>query len=79
VGEWRTQTDSQICCIVVLLQLDIQSKNFPRMIPINPMRRATTRYIMGTGVGAIFPDDRMDVDESTPVTAAARRSLSISS
>lgn len=79
--EWEsgTQTDSQIFCIVVLLQLDIQSMNFPKMIPISPMRRAATRYIMGTGVGATFPDDRMGVVESAAVTAAARRSLRISS
>lgn len=78
--EWEsgTQTDSQISCIVVLQQLDIQSMNFPKMIPISPMRRAATRYIMGTGVGT-FPDDRMGVDESVAVTAAARRSLRISS
>lgn len=78
--EWEsgTQTDSQICCIVVLQQLDIQSMNFPKMIPNSPMRRAATRYIMGTGVGTTFPDDRMDVVESA-VTAAARRSLRISS
>jgi len=53
--------------------------NFPKMIPISPMRRAATRYIMGTGVGATLPDDRMGVDESAAVTAAVRRSLMISS
>jgi len=79
--EWEsgTQTDSQICCIVVLLQLDIQSMSFPKMIPNSPMRRAATRYIKGTGVGATFPDEWMGVDESAEVTAAARRSLRISS
>jgi len=53
--------------------------SFPKMIPNSPMRRAATRYIKGTGVGATFPDDRMGVDESAEVTAAARRSLRISS
>lgn len=79
--EWESgiQTDSQICCIVVLLQLDIQSMNFPKMIPISAMRTADTRYIKGTGVGATFPDERMGVDESAAVTAAARRNLRISS
>jgi hypothetical protein len=79
VGEWHTQTDSRVFCIV-LLQLDIQSKNFPSMIPISPMTRASTTYVMGRGAEAIaVPDARMGAEESSAATAAEWRSLRISS
>lgn len=79
VGEWHTQTDSQIF-FIVLLQLNIQSKNFPSMIPTSPMKRASTTYIMGReAVVTAVPDARMGAVESSAATAGERRSLRISS
>lgn len=54
--------------------------NFPRMIPISPMTKANTTYIMGRGGGiTVVPDARMGADESAAATAAERRSLRSSS
>lgn len=79
MGEWHTQTDSQICCIA-LLELDIQSTNFPTMIPASNMTKVSTTNILEVKGGSIVVlEARLDSDESTAAATVERCSLKISS
>jgi hypothetical protein len=64
----------------VLLQLDIQTKNFPTKTPASARIKANTIDLMGIRTGAIaVPGARIGADESTAAKAAERRSLRSSS